>query len=97
MDKLISEYGEEILKRKKTSRAYTSHQLTGLIIADMLEDRTHKSLYIKLAKKHSNQILLGLAKDISTRKNVNNKGAYFMHLLKEKDILGPRSSKEKSK
>lgn len=84
MDKLISEYGKEILKRKKTSRAYTPHQFTGLIIADMLGDRAHKSLYIKLAKEHGNQLLLELAGDVVTRKNVKNKGAYFMKLFYEK-------------
>ena len=72
----------EILKeRSKTSRVYRKYQLTGLLIAQLLDDDTHKSLYIKLAKNYNEQKLIALAKDVSERKNIRNKGAYFMRLL----------------
>ena len=47
----------------------------------MLHDESHKSLYIKLAKDNDADKLLKLAKDVSLRKNVENKGAYFMSLF----------------
>ena len=36
---------------------------------------------MKLAKSHDSDKLIKLAKDIAERKNVKNKGAYFMKLL----------------
>lgn len=73
----------DVLKaRKKTSRVYKIHQSTGLALAEILDDEKHKSLYMKLAKEHGSQKLIELAKDVAARKNVKNKGAYFMRLLK---------------
>ena len=43
-------------------------------------DERHKALYIKLAKENDAERLLALAKDIAERKNVQNKGAYFMRV-----------------
>jgi len=51
-----------------------------------LNDEAHKSLYIKLAKEHNTEQLLSLAKDISTRTNVANKGAYFMKIVTKKQV-----------
>jgi hypothetical protein len=76
-------YLEEIKKRKKESKVYKEFQLTGLEVADILNDRAHKSLYIKLAKTNPARKLLGLAKDVAERDNVKNMGAYFMKLWKE--------------
>ncbi|OGY61106.1 MAG: hypothetical protein A3I33_01275 [Candidatus Colwellbacteria bacterium RIFCSPLOWO2_02_FULL_45_11] len=75
------DYIEELKKRKKESRVYKEYQLVGLLIAETLHDEEHKSLYIKLAKEHSADQLLKLAKSVSERKNVLNKGAYFMSLF----------------
>jgi len=75
------EYLKLLKERSKTSRVYKKFQLTGLIIAQLLNDEKHKSLYIKLAKKHDNDKLIALAKDISERKNIKNKGGYFMRIL----------------
>ena len=75
------DYIEELKKRKKESRVYKEYQLVGLLIAEILEDEEHKSLYIKLAKEHNQDKLLRLAKSVSERKNVENKGAYFMKLF----------------
>lgn len=68
-------------ERAKKSRVYVKYQLTGLLIAQLLGDETHKSLYIKLAKIHDEEKLMQLAKDIAERKQVRNKGAYFMRML----------------
>jgi len=75
------DYLETLRERSKTSKVYQKHQLVGLEIADILRDQEHKSLYIKLAKERNQQELLSLAKDISERKTVKNKGAYFMKVL----------------
>lgn len=75
------EYLNELKKRSKESRIYKAHQLTGLEIANILEDWAHKSLYIKLAKTHGNK-LLAIAKSVAERKNIKNKGAYFMKIYK---------------
>jgi hypothetical protein len=75
------DYLEILKERAKTSRVYRKYQLTGLLISQLLDDEKHKSLYIKLAKEGNQQKLLELARDVSDRKNVENKGAYFMALL----------------
>lgn len=74
-------YFDILKERAKTSRVYQKFQLTGLLISQLLDDEKHKSLYIKLAKEGNQQRLLELARDISDRKNVKNKGAYFMRML----------------
>ena len=75
------DYLEKLSKRKKTSRAYREYQLIGLEVAQILDDQAHKSLYIKLTKQHGKSKILALAKSVADRKNVKNKGAYFMKLL----------------
>lgn len=84
---------KQLKERGKRSKVYSPHQFTGLQVAEILHDETHKSLYIKLAKKHGADILLGLARSVADRRNVKNKGAYFMKLLKEhgKDTNDRRS------
>ncbi len=76
-------YLEEIKKRKKNSKVYKEFQLVGLEIAELLGDAAHKSLYIKLAKTAGKSLLMAVAKDVSTRKGIKNKGAYFMKVWKE--------------
>ena len=78
------EYGDELKKRAKQSRVYKAYQLAGLEIAIILEDPGHKSLYMKLAKKHGTDTLLRIAKSVAEKKNINNKGAYFMKILYSK-------------
>ncbi len=75
------DYLETLKERGKTSRVYRKYQLTGLLIAQLLNDEKHKSLYIKLAKTRNQQKLMSIAKDVSERKNIRNKGAYFMRIL----------------
>ncbi len=82
----FADYFRKMKERAKESRVYTRHQLTGLEIAELLDDRAHKSLYIKLAKDFNEDRLLSLAKSIAEKKDIKNKGAYFMAIWqKEKD------------
>lgn len=75
------EYLEILKERARKSRVYRKYQLIGLLISQLLNDDKHKSLYIKLAKIHNQQKLMNLARDIADRKNIKNKGAYFMKML----------------
>ena len=70
-----------VKERGKKSRVYRKYQLTGLMLAEILEDKKHKSLYIKLAKEHSESFLLRMARDVAERATVKNRGAYFMRLI----------------
>lgn len=78
---LGKEYLAQIAERKKTSRIHREFQLIGLEIAEILGDMAHKSLYIRLAKKHGKEKLLPMAKSVAERKDIRNKGAYFMRVL----------------
>ena len=75
-------YFAELSERAKKSRAYTPHQLAGLELAEMLHDRKHKSLYMKLAKEYRVPVLFTLAKTTLEKSNIKNPGAYFMSLIK---------------
>ena len=77
-------YIAELARRAKESHVYRNYQLTGLEIADILHDRSHKALYIKLAKEGNQHCLLAAAKDIAERKDVKNRGAYFMRVVMER-------------
>lgn len=74
-------YLELLKERGKESHVYKSFQLTGLEIADMLGDRDHKALYIKLAKQYSATQLMSVARRIVDMKGIHNKGAYFMRVF----------------
>ncbi|OGY60208.1 MAG: hypothetical protein A3F24_00525 [Candidatus Colwellbacteria bacterium RIFCSPHIGHO2_12_FULL_44_17] len=77
------EYRELLNRRAKESRVYSQHQFVGVTLAEMLDDKAHTSLYIRLAKNHNQELLLHLARTVSGNKEVRNKGAYFMRLLQE--------------
>lgn len=97
MSIIKKEYFETIKGRKEKSRVYKKFQLTGLMIAELLRDEAHKSLYIKLAKDYDENLLMSLAKDVSERSGVAKKGAYFMRILqKEKKWLRKKSKKSAS-
>ncbi|MEK7590470.1 MAG: hypothetical protein AAB454_02040 [Patescibacteria group bacterium] len=74
-------YLQALSKRSGQSRAYKSYQTIGLEVAEILEDFGHKSLYIKLAKEHGEDKILRIAKTVAEKKDVKNKGAYFMKVL----------------
>ena len=82
-----------IKERGKTSRVYQKFQFTGLIIAQILGDEKHKSLYIKMAKNHDEQKLISLAKNVAEKKNIKNKGAYFTRVFYRE--LGVKNYKDK--
>ncbi len=84
-------YLAELRRRGKESHVYRKYQLIGLEISQLLADEAHKTLYIKLAKERNGDRLIGIAKDIAERKNIKNKGAYFMALLKQESAVKQRT------
>ena len=80
-------YLKELARRGKESHVYRKYQLMGLEIAQTLRDERHKALYIKLAKEGDADRMLALAKDVASRDDVKNKGAYFMAILKSESDL----------
>ncbi len=88
-------YLEVIRERAKQSRVYSEHQLVGLIVAQVLHDEKHKSLYMKLAKSCGTEKILQLAKSVAERKRVKNKGAYFMRMLEIEKQIHPSKKKKK--
>ena len=85
------EYLKELKKRARTSHIYRKHQLLGLEIAVLLKDEKHKALYMKLARERGGEDLIALAKSIAEKKNILNKGAYFMACLVAKNKLAVRT------
>jgi hypothetical protein len=85
---LTDDYLEKLKKRSSESHVYRSYQLAGLEIAELLGDERHKALYIKLAKQGSAAELMALAKQISKKKEVRNKGAYFMKIIQTEKQKG---------
>jgi len=78
---LATSYLKKLKQRGKESHVYRKYQLLGLEIAQILKDEKHKSLYIKLAKERGGEKLMQIAKDVAERREVRNKGAYFMRIL----------------
>ncbi len=90
-------YMDELARRGKESHVYRKYQLIGLEISEILRDERHKALYIKLAKEGGADRMLALAKDVATRDEVKNKGAYFMAILKQESAarIGEAEKNEK--
>lgn len=74
-------YLSRLHQRKKESHIHREFQSIGIEVAELLGDIAHKALYIKLAKMYGKDKILPLAKDVADRKNIRNKGAYFMKIL----------------
>jgi hypothetical protein len=72
-------YLEKMKGRAIKSRVHSKHQDIGLAVAEILEDKKHVALYMKLAKSEGD-IVLAMAKSVAENKNIKNKGAYFMAL-----------------
>ena len=83
---LKKEYFSTLKDRAKKSKVYKPHQATGLALAEILADPEHKSLYMRLSKIYDNNELLRIAKTLSEKKNIDNRGAYFMRVLHASDI-----------
>ena len=79
-----STYLKTLRERAKESKVYQSHQMVGLEISQLLADEKHKALYIKLAKEGNTDRLMRIAKEVAEKKDVKNKGAYFMTVLQKK-------------
>ncbi|MGC9603517.1 MAG: hypothetical protein ABSF47_03555 [Minisyncoccia bacterium] len=75
------DYMDILRERSKKSHIYQKHQMVGLMLSEMLKDEGHKALYIKLAKEHDQEKLLGVARRVADKINVKNKGAYFMRVF----------------
>ncbi len=78
----FQQYFKDLEKRSKKSRVHHPYQAAGLALAVILGDLKYKSLYIKLAKRYGGEVLLPLAKSVAEKKEVKNKAAYFMKILK---------------
>ncbi len=76
----FSAYLDKIRERAKKSRVHSRHQMIGLMIADILGDPSHKSLYIKMARDENSEKMLYIAKTIAENVRIKNKGAYFMKM-----------------
>lgn len=90
------DYLEIIKERGRQSRVYKKYQFIGLEIARLLNDENHKSLYIKLAKEYGSEKMFVLAKDVSERKKVKNKGAYFMKVIQKTILIKSEKENDKS-
>lgn len=88
-------YLEELKKRSARSGISKKYQAMGLELAKILNDKKHKSLYIKLMKEGNPARLMWLAADIADRKNVKNMGGYFMRLLPKGTILSVQRKKKR--
>ena len=93
VSKTSQHYLATLAERAKSSRILYSHQSIGLELAELLGDRSHKSLYIKLAKTRDADTLLRLAKSIVELRNVKNPAAYFMTMLGERHTTRTKRSK----
>ena len=76
---------------------YRKYQLVGLEIADILRDRAHKALYIKLAKEGDARRLMAIAKDVAERTEVKNHGAYFMRVVMSSAVPGRMGNPDSKK
>lgn len=72
------------LEDRYISREYQSF---GVHLSEKLEDKRHKSLYIKLAKTLPRPVLEAALRFVVDA-NAKNKGALFMWKLKEIGIIG---------
>ncbi len=83
MKKLSQAIAEVKYKDRPKNIAY-EFQMYGVYLAESLGDTKHYSLYIKLAKEQDAGKLRQLAKSISERSTIRNKGAYFMSCIVHK-------------
>jgi|GEM_PF-701208 len=83
LNNIKKDYIRTLIKRSKESKIYKPFQSIGLSLAEILNDPENKAIYIRLAKIYDNQELIRKARDVAERKSVDNKGAYFMKMLKD--------------
>lgn len=80
------------LQDKYVSREF---QAFGVHLSEKLEDKRHKSLYIKLAKTLPRPVLEEALRFVVDSK-AKNKGALFMWKLREMGILGTKTAQKKN-
>lgn len=80
------------IKDKYVSREFQSF---GVHLSKKLEDSSHKSLYIKLAKTLPRAVLEEVLRFV-VDSNAKNKGALFMWRLKEMGIYGKKNALPKN-
>ncbi len=80
----LKTFMKTLRERGAETHVHRSYQMIGLEVADILGDRAHKALYIKLAKQGNADSMMRIAKDVADRRDVKNKGAYFMTVFSEK-------------
>ena len=68
-------------------------QAFGVHLAEKLEDSSHKSLYIKLAKTLPRPVLEQALRFVVDSK-ARNKGALFMWKLRELGVIGKKTTKK---
>ncbi|MFH0806139.1 MAG: hypothetical protein V1885_00170 [Candidatus Brennerbacteria bacterium] len=84
MERTPTSYVKVLAERKRQSSPISrGYQVTGLMLADLLRDRAHKHIYLKLAREYQSTDLLGLAKDVADREGITNYGAYFMRRFQQ--------------
>jgi len=95
---ISKDYIKALAKRAKESKIYKPFQSIGLILAEILDDPENKAIYIRLCKIYDNQELIMKARDVAERKNITNKGAYFMKILKDiRKIEHPKLTSKRKK
>lgn len=93
MSDLGGAYLATVQERRKKSRVTREFQEIGLMVAEILCDGPHKALYIKLAKELGKEKILSLAKSVAERREVSNRGAYFMWMLAQERRKKARKQK----
>lgn len=96
------DYIEKLEKRAQSNRIVKEFQDTALHIAELLNDKKHTALYMRLAKHYPKQLLVRIAASVAERGHIDRKGAYFMKILKEeghfrKQNNTPQISNDKKK
>lgn len=92
----LKKYFERLEKKTRRSRVYKPYQAAGLSLAAILDDQKHRALYIKIAKQFNDfDRLIALAKQVAERREIQNRGAYFMKVLKETGYFAkPKQTKD---
>ncbi|MEK7512868.1 MAG: hypothetical protein AAB601_01580 [Patescibacteria group bacterium] len=90
-------YLETLRSRQRDNRAHRRYQAVGAELAEMLSDRKHTALYIKLAMQFDEERLRALARSVAGRVNIKNPGAYFMRVLYGNNTATSDKQRETSK
>ena len=76
----------DLIKNKKIQRDHRNsyeYQAYGNRLAEELDDKKHRALYIKLAKNEDRNLLERALVFVTSQENVTTKGKLFMWKLKQ--------------